>query len=77
MHGCERPPNRLDTIIATLERLYREAHQIFDAHCVVVLDRAPYGTSFGTIKRKEIFEPAGTALDYIAALKHLNEKAEP
>jgi len=38
---------------------------------------ARYGTSLGAVKRKEIFEPAGTALDYIAALKLLNTKAQP
>jgi hypothetical protein len=72
MPSCER--NRLDSIIDGLERLYRDAHEIFDSHCAVLLNRAPYGTSFGAIKRREIFEPAGTALDYVAALKHLNKK---
>ena len=38
---------------------------------------ARYGTSLGAVKRKEIFESAGTALDYIAALKLLNTKAQP
>jgi hypothetical protein len=65
---------RLDDIIARLEKLHKEAQGIFDAHIDRVMRDYPPGTSFGWLKAKEITIPAGSTLNYIAALRMLREK---
>ena len=64
---------RLDGIIAQLEKLHQDAQEIFDAHIDVLRCRAPYA-SFGDLKYREIASPAGSSLNYIAALKIVREK---
>jgi hypothetical protein len=64
---------RLDRIIRELEKLHSEAQDIFDAHVDFVRCRSP-GIPFGILKACEITNPAGSALNYIAALKMLREK---
>ena len=64
---------RLDRIIRELEHLHNEAQSIFDAHIDVVRCQAP-GVPFGTLKMCEIAGPAGSALNYIQALKIVREK---
>jgi hypothetical protein len=59
---------RLNNIIAGLDRLQREANEILDGHVRVLMHSKPYGTSFGLTKM-ETFLPAGTTLNYAAALK--------
>jgi hypothetical protein len=70
-----RPPavGRLDRIIRELEQLHTEAQDIFDAHVDVVRCQTP-GVPFGTLKMCEIAGPAGSALNYIQALKIVREK---
>ena len=67
------PVGRLDDIIEQLERLHKDAQRIFDAHVDVLLCRYPR-TSFGVMKAHEICTPAGSTLDYIAALKIVGGK---
>ena len=64
---------RLDNIIRELERLYKDAHDIINAHIVFVRCQSP-GIPFGVLKACEIATPAGSSLDYIAALKIVREK---
>jgi hypothetical protein len=64
---------RLDRIINELEELHNEAQSIFDAHVEVERCRSP-GVPFGTIKKCEIAGPAGSALNYIQALKIVRKK---
>jgi hypothetical protein len=64
---------RLDRIIRELEQLYKEAQDIFDAHVEVVRCGTP-GIPFGVLKSCEIAAPAGSALNYIAALKIVRKK---
>jgi hypothetical protein len=64
---------RLDNIIRELERLHKDAQDIFNAHVDVVRCQSP-GTSFGVLKAYEICTPAGSALNYINALKIVREK---
>ena len=64
---------RLDRIIRELEKLHSKAQGIFDAHIDFMRCRSP-GTPFGVMKAFEITNPAGSALDYVAALKILREK---
>ena len=64
---------RLDRIIDDLERLHDEAQDIFDAHIEVERCRIPQ-VPFGTLKMCEIAAPAGSALNYVQALKIVREK---
>ena len=64
---------RLDNIIKELERLHNDAQDIFDAHIEVVRCQTP-GIPFGVLKSCEIASPAGSSLNYIAALKIVREK---
>ena len=64
---------RLDNIIQELERLHNDAQDIFDAHIEVVRCQTP-GIPFGVLKSCEIASPAGSSLNYIAALKIVREK---
>ena len=68
------PVGRLDDIIMQLEQLYEDAQDIFDAHVDAVMARNPKAISFGVTKWNEIAIPAGSALNYMAALKMLREK---
>lgn len=69
-----RNVGRLDNIIEQLETLHKDAQGIFDAHVDCIMCGLPPGTSFGDVKRREIAIPAGSALNYVAALKMLREK---
>jgi hypothetical protein len=60
---------RVDETIAGLERFQRVARDILDAYVDARLCDAPPGTPFGSLKYFEIAQPAGSALNYIAALK--------
>jgi hypothetical protein len=64
---------RLDVIIAQLETLHKDAQGIFDAHVDELRCRSP-GTPFGVLKAREITGRAGSALNYVAALKMLRQK---
>ena len=64
---------RIDRIIDELEQLHRDAQGIFNAHIDYVRCRAP-SVPFGTLKFREIAEPAGSTLNYIAALKIVRKK---
>jgi hypothetical protein len=64
---------RLDNIISDLERLQQDAQRIFDAHIDELHIQHP-DTPFGVLKAREIAMPAGSTLNYIAALKMLREK---
>jgi hypothetical protein len=64
---------RLDRIIRELEQLHKEAQDIFNAHIDFVRCQSP-GIPFGVLKACEIATPAGSTLNYIAALKIVREK---
>ena len=64
---------RLDNIIEQLEKLHKDAQGIFDAHVDELRCQIP-GIPFGTLKACEITGRAGSALNYVAALKLLREK---
>jgi hypothetical protein len=64
---------RLDKIIRGLERLQIEAQDIFNAYVDEKICNEPRA-SFGEAKMYYIARPAGSALDYIAALKHVREQ---
>jgi hypothetical protein len=64
---------RLDRIIRELENLHKEAQDIFDAHVDFVRCTSP-GIPWGVLKACEIATPAGSALNYIAALEIVREK---
>jgi hypothetical protein len=69
-----RNVSRLDSIIEQLEKLYSDSQGIFDAHVDCLMRDFPPGTSFGWVKAREVTTPAGSALNYIAALKLVREK---
>src|SRR5262245_9130600 len=64
----QKPVGRLDSIISQLEQLHKDAQRIFDAHVDELRYRMP-GIPFGILKACEITNRAGSALDYVAALK--------
>jgi hypothetical protein len=64
---------RVDDIIAQLERLYQDANGIFDAYIEERRFQSPV-ISFGVLKAREIAEPAGSSMNYLAALKLLRGK---
>ena len=64
---------RLDDIIAQLEKLQKDAQEIFDAHVDELRCNTPCA-SFGVLKTRAIAAPAGSTLNYVAALKMLREK---
>jgi len=59
---------RLDNIVRELERLHRDAQDIFDAHVDCLRHRAP-GVPFGTLKAREIAQPAGSTINYVEGLR--------
>lgn len=69
-----RNVSRLDRIICELEKLQKEANDIYDAHIDVLLCDLPPNASFGVTKLKAIAEPAGQTLNHVKALKLLREK---
>jgi hypothetical protein len=64
---------RLDNIVRELERLHADAQGILNAHVDYLLAKSPK-ESFGALKYREIAEPAGSALNYIAALKIVRQR---
>jgi hypothetical protein len=64
---------RIDSIIAQLQRLHRDAHGIMNAYVDCAIS-GKAGASFGTAKANLIAGPAGSALDYIKALEIIKEK---
>jgi hypothetical protein len=64
---------RIDRIIQDLEGLQAEAQDIFNAHIDYVCCRAP-SVPFGVLKSREIAGPAGSTMDYVAALKIVRKK---
>jgi hypothetical protein len=66
--------SRLDSIIEQLEKLHKDAQNIFDAHIDCLMCDQPRGTSFGALKARAITTPAGSALNYIEALKLVRER---
>jgi hypothetical protein len=65
--------SRIDRIIKELEQLHTDAQGIFDAH-VDYLCCKERSASFGALKSREIARPAGSALNYVAALKIVRKK---
>jgi len=69
-----RAVGRLDTIVAQLERLQKDANQILDAYTDELMCREPRGTSWGDLKYRKIAAPAGSTINHIAALKLVRQK---
>jgi hypothetical protein len=65
---------RLDNIIRDLEGLHRDAQEIFDWHVDYCLAKDTSVKSFGEMKLREIARPAGSAINYIEALKLVRKK---
>jgi hypothetical protein len=64
---------RLDHIVSELERLNSDAQEILNHH-IDCLKRGSPTTPFGTLKAREILQPAGTAPNLIAALKIVRQR---
>jgi hypothetical protein len=65
--------SRIDRIIRELEHAHGEAQDIFNAH-VDYLCAKERKASFGELKHREITGPAGSALNYTAALEIVRKK---
>lgn len=62
------PTSKIERIVEQLQQLYAEADKILDSHVDAVMRDRPPGTSFGAT-RFEVLHPAGRALDYVGALR--------
>ena len=65
---------RIDRIIKQLEGLYGEAQDIFDSHVDYALAKDKSVISFGDMKSRAIARPAGSTINYVAALKIVRKK---
>ncbi len=65
---------RLDKAISELEKAEREATQILDEYTDVLVSAEPPGTSWGVTRYKQIMTPAGSRLNYLAALRRLRDR---
>jgi hypothetical protein len=63
---------RLDKIINDLERLHSDARDILNAYVAQKLCNKP-AASFGQAKAYYVSRPAGSALNYVAALRHVRK----
>ena len=61
--------SRLDRVAGDLERLHKEADEIFNVYVDLLLANAPRGTSWGQTKLQRLAFPAGSTFDRINALK--------
>lgn len=68
-----RDVGRLDYIITNLERLQKDATEILNIHIDGLLCNAAPEVSWGATKHR-LVAPAGSTLNYVAALKLLREK---
>lgn len=68
-----RDVGRLDSIITNLERLQKDANEIINTYTDGFLCNAAPGVSWGATKHW-LVAPAGSTLNYVAALKLLREK---
>jgi hypothetical protein len=64
---------RLDKIISEMQRLQSDAQDIFNAYVAEKICNAPWA-SFGEAKAYYISRPAGSGLNYVAALRHVREE---
>jgi len=67
------PVGRIDRMIGKFEKLQHDAQIIFDAHIDELRLDTP-GQPFGLLKALTIAQPAGSTLNYVAALRLLREK---
>lgn len=68
-----RDVGRLDSIIAGLEKLQKDADEIINTYTEGLLCNAAPGVSWGATKHR-LIAPAGSTLNYVAALKLVREK---
>jgi hypothetical protein len=64
---------RIDEMIASYEKLNREAHEMFDLYIDQLRLECP-GTPMGSLKQLEITERAGSSLNVPRALQILKER---
>jgi hypothetical protein len=67
------PAEKIDEMIASYEKLNREAHEMFDLY-VDELRLTHPGIPIGSLKQLEITNPAGTTLNIPKALRILKER---
>jgi hypothetical protein len=66
--------SRLDRIVATLEQAQQEANDILDSYIEERLHHYQSGTTFGSVKARELAAPAGSTINYAEALKLVRRK---
>jgi hypothetical protein len=65
---------KLDKAITELEKAEQEATQILDDYTDVLVTGQPEGSSWGVTRYNQIMKPAGSRLNYLAALKQLKDR---
>lgn len=61
--------SRIDRLLKELESTHDEAQQIFDAHATYMRSKKYPKAGFEDVKIRHVTGPAGSALNYINALK--------
>jgi len=65
---------KLDKAINELEKAEQEATEILDQYTDVLITGQPEGSSWGVTRYNLIMKPAGSRLNYLAALKQLKDR---
>lgn len=65
---------KLDKAITDLEKAKQEATEILDQYTDVLVTGQPEGSSWGVTRYNFIMKPAGSRLNYLAALKQLKNR---
>jgi len=65
---------KLDKAITELEKAEQTATEILDEYTDVLVTGQPEGSSWGVTRYNLIMKPAGSRLNYLAALKQLKDR---
>jgi hypothetical protein len=65
---------KLDQAIDELQKAEQKATEILDQYTDVLVAGQPEGSSWGVTRYNQIMKPAGSRLNYLAALKQLKDR---
>jgi hypothetical protein len=65
---------KLDKAINELEKAEQTATEILDEYTDVLVRRGPSNISWGVTRFRHIMAPAGSRLNYLAALRQLRDR---
>lgn len=65
---------KLDKAIAELQQAESLASELLDTYTDALVARCPPGTSWSVTRYNNIMKPAGSRLNYLAALRQLRQR---